>query len=102
VPDAWADKAPVLTGLAAASVQESHRGARLRRPGDAPEAIETPVPDGCDARANGFDRHAGLVIPAGQRERLDRVCRYALRPPGAGDRVRVTGRGQVVLPLRHQ
>ena len=40
--------------------------------------------------------------PAGQRERLERVCRYALRPPVAGDRVRVTGDGQVVLQLRHR
>jgi hypothetical protein len=30
------------------------------------------------------------------------VCRYALRPPVAGDRVRVTDDGQVVLQLRHR
>ena len=30
------------------------------------------------------------------------MCRYALRPPVAGDRVRVTGDGQVVLQLRHR
>jgi hypothetical protein len=107
VPDAWADEAPVLAGLAAASVQGTvalgpHRGARLRRLGNAPESAEAPAPDGCHARANGFDLHAGLVVPAGHRERLERVCRYALRPPVAGDRVRVTDDGQVVLQLRHQ
>jgi hypothetical protein len=107
VPDAWADEAPVLAGLAAASVQGTvalgpHRGARLRGLGDAPESVEAPAPDGCHARANGFDLHAGLVVPARQRERLERVCRYALRPPVAGDRVRVTGDGQMVLQLRHQ
>jgi len=105
--DTWADEAPVLAGLAAASVQGTvalgpHRGARLRRLGDAPESVEAPAPDGCHARANGFDLHAGLVVPAGQRERLERVCRYALRPPVAGDRVRVTDDGQVVLQLRHR
>jgi hypothetical protein len=104
-PDAWADKAPVLAGLAAASVQGTvalgpHRGARLRRLGDASESVEAPVPDGCQARANGFDLHAGLVVPAGQRERLERVCRYALRPPVAADRLRVTDDGQVRLQLR--
>ncbi len=36
---------------------------------------EAPGPAGCHARANGFDLHAGLVVPAGQRERLERVCR---------------------------
>ncbi len=29
------------------------------------------------------------------------MCRYTLRPPVAGDRVRVTGDGQVELKLRH-
>jgi hypothetical protein len=105
-PDAWADEAPVLAGLAAASVQGivalgPHRGARLRRLGNAPESIEAPAPAGCHARANGFDLHAGLVVPAGQREPLERVCRYALRPPVAGDRLRVTDDGQVQLQLRH-
>ena len=107
VPDVWADETPVLAGLAAASVRGTvalgpHRGARLRRLGDAPESVEAPAPGGCHARANGFDLHAGLVVPAGQRERLEHVCRYALRPPVAGDRVRVTGDGQVVLQLRHR
>jgi hypothetical protein len=105
--DAWADDAPVLAGLAAASVQGTvalrpHRGARLRRLGAAPASVEAPAPAGCHARANGFDLHAGLVVPAGQRERLERVCRYALRPPVAGDRVRVIDDGQVVLELRHR
>jgi len=106
-PDAWSDDAPALAGLAAASVQGTvalgpQRGARLRRLGDAPESVEAPAPAGCHARANGFDLHAGLVVPAGHRDRLERVCRYALRPPVAGDRVRLTGDGQVVLQLRHR
>jgi hypothetical protein len=103
--DAWADEAPVLAGLAAASVQETvalgpHRGARLRRLGDPREEGEPPEPGGCHARANGFDLHAGLVVPAGQRERLERVCRYALRPPVTQERLHVTDEGQVRLQLR--
>jgi hypothetical protein len=106
VSDPWADEAPVLAGLAAASVQGTvalgpHRGARLRRLGYAPESVEASAPEGCHVRANGFDLHAGLVVPAGQRERLERVCRYALRPAVAGDRVRLTDDGQVQLQLRH-
>jgi putative transposase len=81
--DAWAHEAPVLAGLAAASVQGTvalgpHRGVRLRRLGDPSEEGEAPAQSGCHARANGFDLHAGLVVPAGQRDRLERVCRYAL------------------------
>jgi hypothetical protein len=103
--DAWADEAPVLAELAAASVQGTvalgpHRGARLRRPGDPPEEGETPAHGGCHARANGFDLHAGLVVPTGQRERLERVCCYALRPPVTQERLHLTGEGQVRLELR--
>jgi hypothetical protein len=106
-PDAWAEEAPVLAGLAAASVQGTvalgqQQGARIRRLGDLREESESTTRDRCHARSNGFDLHAGLVVPAGQRERLERVCRYGLRPPVAGDRLRVTGDGQVVLQLRHQ
>jgi Putative transposase len=97
----------VLAGLAAASVQGTvalgqQQGARIRRLGDLREESESTTRDRCHARSNGFDLHAGLVVPAGQRERLERVCRYGLRPPVAGDRLRVTGNGQVVLQLRHQ
>ena len=103
--DAWATEAPVLAGLAAASVQGTvvwgpRRGARLRRLGDAAEPVETP-PGRCHARANGWDLHAGLVVPAGQRERLERVVRYVLRPPVAQERIQVTGEGRVRLALRH-
>jgi Putative transposase len=104
--DAWVDEAPVLAGLAAASVQGTialgpRRGARLGRLGDAAEPVETPTTGPCHARANGFDLHAGLVVPAGQRERLERVVRYALRPPVAQERLQLTDDGQVRLALRH-
>jgi DNA polymerase III delta prime subunit len=103
--DAWADEAPVLAGLGAASVQGivalgPQRGARLRRLGDAREEGEPSEQRGCHARANGFDLHAGLVVPAGQRDRLERVCRYALRPPVTQERIHLTEEGQVRLQLR--
>jgi hypothetical protein len=103
--DAWTDEAPVLAGLAVASVRGTvalgpRRGSRLRRLGDAAEPIETPMPGDCHARANGFDLHAGLVVPAGQRERLERVCRYALRSPVTQERLHLTDEGQVRLALR--
>ena len=48
-----------------------------------------------------FDLHAAVRVPAGQRDRLGRVCRYALRPPVAGARLQLTDDGHVVLQLRH-
>ena len=103
--DAWADETPVLAGLAAASVTGTvalgpHCGARLRRLGEPSEEGEAQAQGGCHARANGFDLHAGLVVPAGQRDRLERVCRYALRPPVTQERLHLTGEGQVRLELR--
>jgi hypothetical protein len=41
-----------------------------------------------------------LVVPAGQRDRLERVCRYALRPPVAIERLHLTDDGLVRLSLR--
>ena len=103
--DAWAHEAPGLAGLAAASVQGtvalgSHPGVRLRRMGDPPEEGAAPAAGGCQARANSFDLHAGLVVPAGHRDRLERVCRYALRPPVTEDRLNLSNEGQVRLQLR--
>ena len=74
--------------LGAASVQGTvalgpRRGARIRRLGGPPDETESPSLGRCHARSNGFDLHAGLVVPAGQRDRLERVCRYVLRPPVA-------------------
>ena len=96
----------MLVGLAAASVQGrvalgSRAGARVRRRG-APWAGATD-PSGlgsCHARHNGFDLHAGLCVPADQRDRLERLCRYALRPPVAQDHLQLTDEGQVRLELR--
>ena len=71
-----------------------------RRLGDPSEEGEVSAEDGCHARANGFDLPAGLVVPAGERDRLERTCRYALRPPVAQERLHVTEERQVRLQLR--
>ena len=104
--DEWADEAPVLAGLAAASVQGrvalgSRAGARVRRRVDPWAGATEPSGLGpCHARHNGFDLHAWLCVLADQRDRLDRICRYALRPPVAQDRLQLTDDGQVRLELR--
>ncbi len=52
------------------------------------------------ARHRGFDLHAGVCVPADQRDRLERIARYTLRPPVAQDRIQWTEHGQVRLELR--
>jgi hypothetical protein len=88
--DPWAAREPVLAGLTAASVQGRlalgpRPGAEVRRCGASPElAASAPSVRGpCHAHRAGFDLHAGLVVPARDRARLERTCRYALRPPVA-------------------
>jgi hypothetical protein len=109
--DEWAEDAPVLAGMAGASVQGTfalgpRAGKRARPCGAAP--VEDPCREGkvpdpwrCHARQEGFDLDAGVWIPADQPDRLERLCRYALRPTVAQDRLQLTAEGQVVLQLRH-
>ncbi len=103
--DTWVEEAPVLAGLAAASVQNvaalgPRRGAHPRRLGVPQEPEDGGSPAWCHARSPGFSLHAALVIPAGQRARLERVCRYTLRPPVSRERLTLTADGQVRLALK--
>lgn len=104
--DTWADDAPVLAGLAAASVEGrvalgGRHGHRVRREGAEGGAFTArPASRSCHARHAGFDLHAALTVPADQRDRLERVCRYTLRPPVAQERLQWTPDGQVRLALR--
>lgn len=102
VTDAFAEATPLLAGLAAASVQgqlalAGTPGARPRSFGETTAWRDGPPSAACHARWEGFDLHAAVRVPAGQRARLERVGRYALRPPVAGARLRVADDGHVVL-----
>jgi hypothetical protein len=119
VTDEWAEDAPVLAGMAGASVQGTFalgpRAGRRPRPcGAVPVEDQfredrVPGPGRCHAcgerrrtaHQEGFDLDAGVWVPADQRHRLERLCRYALRPAVAQDRLHLTAEGQVVLRLRH-
>ena len=59
-------------------------GARVRRGGDPPEDVAPIALGPCHAHVDGFGLYAGLVTRSGQRDRLERLCRYVLRPPLAG------------------
>ena len=105
--DAWVETEPTLAGIAAASVEGRvalgpRAGRRIRRRGDPPEEAESGGPRPCHARQDGFDLHAVVRIRAGCRDRLERVIRYALRPPIAADRLRLTPEGQVLLALKRR
>jgi|GEM_PF-639569 len=104
--DELAEESPLLAGLAAASVAGrsaigADAGSRAVPLGRAPE---TASDDGagapCHAHIAGFDLHAGVVVPAGDRARLEHLCRYVMRPPIAQDSVSLAPDGRVRLALR--
>jgi hypothetical protein len=108
--DVWSDVSPALATAAAASVQGLVAGGSdIERPlrigtairVDAGQEDGTARCEGCHARADGFDLHADVRVGARQRDRLEQVCRYALRPAVAGERLRLTPQGRVRLRLRH-
>ena len=51
-------------------------------------------------QAGGFSLHAGIDIDPGQRQKLERLCRYVSRPPVAVDRMALTASGQVRYSLK--
>jgi hypothetical protein len=107
VADPWAEETPTLAGLAAASERGvaalgPRAGLSVRRCGD---PVATPDATGSrdwHARVQGFDLHAGIAVRAGARDRLERLCRYALRPAAGQERLRMSPDGQVVLELRRR
>ncbi len=52
------------------------------------------------AHTEGFDLHANVAVRAGDRVRLEHLCRYVLRPPVAQDALQLTTDGKVLLRLR--
>jgi len=106
--DPFADAAPTLAGLAAASVRGvAALGPRAGRPvprwGDDRLARRTDdAPRPWHVRICGFDLHGAVAVPPGARDRLERLCRYALRPAVGQERLHIAPDGQVVLDLRRR
>jgi hypothetical protein len=105
--DPWGEQQPVLAQLAAASVMGvaglgPRAGVPVRRWGDAIDVPVGPEPGPWQARGEGFDLHAGVAVAARNRDRLEQLCRYALRPAVGQDRLQRMPDGSVVLELRRR
>ena len=102
--DPLASAQPTLAGLAADSVRGlAAGGGRPARRGDRidPEDLSAPAKRRC-AAAMGFTLHADVAIPARDRRRLERLCRYVARPPVATDRLERLPDGRLLYHLRHR
>ncbi len=108
VADPLADEQPLLAGLYGASVAGRiatgrRAGRRVLRLGDRIDADELPALAGerC-ASAGGVSLHANVAVPARDRRRLERLCRYAARPPVATERLSRLDDGRLLYRLKHR
>jgi hypothetical protein len=106
--DALARDEPLLAALAAASVAGRvatgpRAGQRVLRVGDRIDADDLPQLAGerC-ASFGGVSLHANVAVPARDRSRLERLCRYVARPPLATQRLSRLGDGRLLYRLKHR
>jgi hypothetical protein len=80
-----------------------HAGQRWRRLDDRVELRDSePDPEASPSvpRHEGMSLHADVAVPARDRRRLERLCRYVARPPLAHDRLEARPDGRVALRLK--
>ena len=99
------DDDSLLPFLSAASIQGRvalgpDAGRRIERLGHAPSDAPSFEPGALCAAIDGFSLHAQVQVEAGDRERLEHLCRYVARPPIATERLSLSSEGKVVYELR--
>jgi hypothetical protein len=99
---------PLLAALYAASVAGRvatgpRAGKPVQRIGDRIDVEDLTVSKGerC-ANVGGVSLHANVAVPARDRRRLERLCRYVARPPVASDRLSRLTDGRIVYRLKHR
>jgi hypothetical protein len=100
---------PLLATLTAASIRSRlatgpEAGQPWRRLGDRVEPVDADLagaeaPPRC-VREGGMSLHADVAVPARDRRRLERLCRYVARPPLAVDRLEATPDGRLAYRLK--
>jgi hypothetical protein len=100
------DEQPLLAELYSASVwgrvaTGPRAGRSVIRLGAQPGEGAEPVQASC-AASGGFSVHAGVAVPAHDRERLERLARYAARPPIATGRLSRLGDGRLLYRLKRR
>jgi hypothetical protein len=96
----------LLPGLAAAAVEgraalgerAGHRDGRIGRDGRWEPLVKGPL---C-ASIDGFSLHAGAWVSARDREKLEKLCRYAARPAVAESRLVELSDGRIGYALKRR
>jgi hypothetical protein len=106
--DALARDEPLLAVLAASSLRARsasgpNAGERWRRLGDRVEPAtwnDDPEAARRIPQHRGLSLHAAVAVPARDRRRLERLCRYVARPPLANERLEEHPDGRLALRLK--
>ena len=98
----FVEESPSLAAACDASVQGlsafgPRTGQRVRRIGEEPDEIVKVLKRKRHARYQGFDLHAGAPAKPEERDHLERMLRYLLRPPIAESRLRELPDGNILL-----
>jgi hypothetical protein len=104
-PDPLAETSLVLAGITSAAVQGRSAlgprpGARVLQIGRVPGIPWITSTGSRQAHLEGFDLHANVAVAADNREALEQLCRYVLRPPIAQERLSRTADGRILLTLK--
>jgi hypothetical protein len=96
---------PLLDALAAASIAGrvalgERAGRTLARIGAHPGREVSFVPGELCAQIDGFSLHARVRVPRGDRNRLERLCRYVARPAIATERLSLSRHGNELYRFR--
>ena len=106
--DALRRDAPLLAELYSASISGRvatgpRAGRRIARVGDEVDPEDGALPSGrCCASVGGFSVHAGVCVAARDRLRLERLARYAGRPPLATERLSLLPDGRLLYRLKRR
>jgi len=99
---------PLLADLYGASVASRiatgrRAGQPVIRVGDCidPDVVPELDAERC-ANASGVSLHANIAVPARDRKRLERLCRYVARPPVATERLSRMADGRFLYRLKHR
>ena len=99
---------PLLAQLYGASVAGRvatgrRAGRRVLRVVDCIDPEDLPALEGerC-ASASGMSLHANVAVPARDRRRLERLCRYVTRPPVATERLSRLADARLLYRLKHR
>jgi hypothetical protein len=106
--DALAHDETLLALLAAASLRTRiaagpHTGERWQRVGDRVDPVEPSADPDASPRVpecRGMSLHADVAVPARDRRRRERLCRYVARPPLANGRLEEHPDGRLTVRLK--